>query len=416
MSGYSYTCVDRFLKYVSFDTQSNPESDSFPSTEKQKDLAKVLVDELLALGLSDAAMDEWGYVFATLPGNVDNKVPTIGLISHMDTSPDVSGKNVKTILHKKYNGGDIKLGNSGIVIKADENPDLAKQIGHDIITSDGTTLLGADDKAGIAEIFDAVSYFKQNPDVKHGPIKIAVTPDEEVGKGADHFDVEKFGADFAYTIDGESVGEIEDETFCADAVILTINGVNVHPGYAKNKMINSIKLASHIIEQLPKHSLSPETTEKREGYVHPHSFVGNEEETIVKFLIRDFTIDGLKAKENFLKEICHDVMAQYPKASYEFEIVEYYRNMKYQLDEEPRVVDYALEAVRRAGITPIKNAIRGGTDGARLSYMGLLTPNVFAGGHNFHSRQEYVSIQDMKKAVDVIINIVKIWEEKSRKD
>ena len=260
-----------------------------------------------------------------------------------------------------------------------------------------------------------VHYFQQNPDVKHGTVKIAVTPDEEVGKGADHFDVKYFGADFAYTIDGETVGEIEDETFCADSVILTINGVNVHPGYAKDKLVNSIKIASHIIEQLPKHTLSPETTDKREGYIHPHSFVGNEEKTVVKFLIRDFTLEGLKAKENLLKEICDNVMAHYPKVSFDFEIIEYYRNMKFQLDKEPKVVDYAIEAVRRAGISPIKSAIRGGTDGARLSYMGLLTPNVFAGGHNFHSRQEYVSVQDMHKAVEVIINIVKIWEEKSRR-
>ncbi|MBN1559720.1 peptidase T [candidate division KSB1 bacterium] len=410
----SFTCVERFYKYISYDTQSDPEATSFPSTEKQKVLARELVNELHELGLTDAMMDEWGYVYATLPSNTDIDVPTIGLIAHLDTSPDVSGKNVQPILHKNYQGGDLKLGDSGIVILESENPDLAHKIGHDIITSDGTTLLGADDKAGIAEIFDAIRYLQQNPAVKHGTIKIAVTPDEEVGKGADHFDVDRFGADFAYTIDGETVGEIEDETFCADAAVITIHGVNVHPGYAKNKMINSIKLACHIIEQLPKHTLSPETTDKREGYVHPHSFVGNEEKTVVKFLIRDFTVDGLKAKENFLKEICDDVMAHVPKASFDFEIVEYYRNMKYQLEKEPRVVDYALEAVRRAGVKPAKSAIRGGTDGARLSYMGLLTPNVFAGGHNFHSRQEYISIQDMKKAVEVIINIVKIWQEKSR--
>lgn len=412
MNDYKYTCVDRFLEYVKIDTQSDPESSSFPSTEKQKNLAKILVKELKELGLSDAAMDENGYVFATLPGNVDTDVPVIGLISHLDTSPDVSGKDVKTLLHKNYQGGDIKLGDSGIVIKADENPDLQKQVGNDIITADGSTLLGADDKAGIAEILDAVNYFVQNPNEKHGTIKVGITPDEEVGKGADFFDVKKFGADFAYTIDGESAGEVEDETFCADSVILTINGVNVHPGYAKDKMINSIKIASRVVEELPKHTLSPETTEGREGYVHPHSISGNEEKTVIKFLIRDFTVDGLKEKENLLREIAHDVLGHYPKASYDFEVIEYYRNMKYKLDEEPRVMEYALEAVKRSGLTPVKHAIRGGTDGARLSYMGLLTPNIFAGGHNFHSRQEYVSIQDMQKAVDVIINLVKVWEEK----
>lgn len=413
MSNYTYTCVDRFLKYVTYDTQSDPESNTFPSTEKQKLLGAVLVDELRQLGLSGAAMDEWGYVTATLPANTKNKVPTIGLISHLDTSPDVSGKDVKPVFHRNYRGGDISL-RSGIVIKANENPDLEKQVGHDIITTDGTTLLGADNKAGIAEIFDAVNYFLQHPEVKHGTVKIAITPDEEVGKGAEHFNVQKFGADFAYTIDGESVGEIEDETFCADSIILTIYGVNVHPGYAKNRMINSIKVASHIIEQLPKHTLSPETTEKREGYVHPHSINGNEEKTVVKFLVRDFTVDGLKEKENFIKEICAAAISHYPGASYEFEVVEYYRNMKYKLDEEPRVVEYALEAVARAGLTPVKHAIRGGTDGARLSYVGLLTPNIFAGGHNFHSRQEYVSVQDMQKAVDVIVQLVSLWEEKSR--
>jgi len=283
MSDIDHTCVDRFLKYVTYDTQSDPESDTFPSTEKQKQLAKVLVEELKEMGLHDAALDEWGYVTATLPGTVEG-VPTIGLICHMDTSPDVSGKDVKPIFHEKYKGGDIVLGESGIVIKESENPDLQKQVGNDIITADGTTLLGADDKAGIAEIFDAVRYFTTHPEIKRGTIKVAVTPDEEIGKGADHFDVEKFGADFAYTVDGESVGEVEDETFCADSVILTVNGVNVHPGYAKGRMVNSIKIASAIIDQLPKHTLSPETTEKREGYVHPHSITGNEEKTVVKSL------------------------------------------------------------------------------------------------------------------------------------
>ncbi len=413
MSEINYTCVDRFLKYVAYDTQSDPESETFPSTEKQKVLANTLVEELKDIGLQDVELDNWGYVTGTLPGNTEN-VPTIGLICHMDTSPDVSGKDVKPKIHKGYKGGDIVLGDSGIVIKEEENPDLQKQIGNDIITSDGTTLLGADDKAGIAEIFDALNYFITHPEVKHGTIKVAVTPDEEVGKGADHFDVEKFGAEFAYTIDGESAGEVEDETFCADSVILTVNGVNVHPGYAKDRMVNSIKLASAIIDQLPKHALSPETTEKRQGYIHPHYFSGNEENTTVKFLIRDFTVEGLKEKENMLKEICDTVLAHYPKASFDFEIKEYYRNMKYKLEEAPEVVDVALQAVERAGLTPLRHAIRGGTDGARLSYMGLPTPNVFAGGHNFHSKQEYISIQDMQKAVDVIINIVKIWEEKSR--
>ena len=296
---------------------------------------------------------------------------------------------------------------------ASENSDLAHQIGHDIITSDGTTLLGADNKAGIAEIFDAIYFLVNNPDVKHGTIKVAVTPDEEIGKGADLFDVEKFGADYAFTIDGETLGEVEDETFCADAVTLTIHGVNAHPGYAKNKMVNSVKIAAEILEQLPKDSLSPETTEKREGYVHPTSIEGNEEKTVIKFLVRDFAVEGLKEKEHFLDLLSDNVLTRYPKAMMDFEVKEFYRNMKYKLDKDPKVVDFALEAVERAGIKPVKNIIRGGTDGARLSYMGLLTPNIFTGGHNFHSKQEWISVQDMQKAVDVIINLVQVWEEKA---
>lgn len=412
MNTYPFTCVERFLKYVRFDTQSDPESRTTPSTEKQKLLAAALVTELKQLGLTDAAMDDNGYVTATLPANSEKSVPVIGLIAHMDTSPDVSGNDVKPMIHRNYQGGDIVLGQSGVVIRAAENPLLSQLVGHDIITSDGSTLLGADDKAGIAEIFDALAYFVANPQVKHGKIRVAITPDEEIGKGADHFDVQAFGADAAYTIDGESPGEVEDETFCADSVTLTIKGVNVHPGYAKNKMVNSIKIAAEIIEHLPKHTLSPETTAGREGYVHPHSISGNEEQTIIKFLIRDFAAEGLKEKENFLKEIAEGVLAAHPKASYDFQVTEFYRNMKYKLAKDPRVVDYAMEAVRRAGLTPVRHAIRGGTDGARLCYMGLLTPNIFAGGHNFHSRTEYISVQDMQKAVEVIIELVKLWEEK----
>ena len=414
MSEISYTCLDRFLSYVKYDTQSAEEAKTFPSTEKQKELGKVLVEELKQLGLKDAEIDENGYVMASLPGNVGHDVPAIGLIAHMDTSPDVSGKDVNPIIHKNYQGGDIKLGESDVVIKADDNPALAENNGNDIITSDGTTLLGADNKAGIAEIFDALHHLITHPEIKHGDIKVAVTPDEEVGRGADYFDVKKFGADFAYTIDGETLGEVEDETFCADSVTLTVKGVNVHPGYAKGKLVNAIKIASDIIERLPKDSMSPETTEKREGYVHPHVMTGNVEQATIKWLIRDFTVEALKEKEKYLKELCNEVFQKYPKASFDFKIDEYYRNMKYKLDEDPRVVNYALEAVERAGLKPIKTLIRGGTDGARLSYMGLLTPNIFTGGHNFHSKQEWISVQDMQKAVDVIVELVKVWNEKSQ--
>lgn len=408
-----YTCLDRFLRYVVVDTQSDPESTSFPSTEKQKAFAQLLAEELRQIGLKDVTVTEWGYVTGTLPATTAQSVPVIGLIAHMDTSPDVSGDNVKPMIHRNYQGGDIRLGKSGVTINEADHPHLKELIGHDIITSDGATLLGADDKAGIAEIFDALHYLISHPEIKHGTIKVAITPDEEVGKGADHFDVAAFGADFAYTVDGETAGEVEDETFCADSVILTINGVNVHPGYAKNKMVNSVKIASSIVMQLPRHALSPETTEDREGYIHPHYVSGNEEKTVVKFLIRDFTIDGLKEKEGFLKEIIESTIVHYPGSSHDFQVVEYYRNMKYKLNEDSRVVEYALEAVRRAGLTPQRQAIRGGTDGARLCYMGLLTPNLFAGGHNFHSRQEFISVQDMQKAVDVIIHLVSIWAEKA---
>ncbi|MDZ7724854.1 MAG: peptidase T [candidate division KSB1 bacterium] len=413
MKDQDYTCVERFLKYITFDTQSSEESDTVPSTEKQKKLGKVLVEELKEMGLQDAHMDNNGYVMASLAGNVDHAVPAIGLIAHLDTSPDVSGKDVKAVTHENYSGGDIKL-KDGVVIPEGENPELARNKGSNIITSDGTTLLGADNKAGIAEIFDAVQVLLDHPEIKHGDIKIAVTPDEEIGKGADHFDIEKFGADYAYTIDGESAGEIEDETFCADAVNMTITGVNVHPGYAKNRLINAVKIASEIINLLPKDSMSPETTEDREGYVHPHVMQGNVETASIKWLIRDFTVEGLKEKEAYLKKLSDDVMSSYPQARMNFEVQEFYRNMKYKLNEEPRVVDYALEAVERAGIKSIRNLIRGGTDGARLSYEGLLTPNVFTGGHNFHSRQEWISVKDMKKAVDVILNLVQIWAEKSK--
>jgi tripeptide aminopeptidase len=410
----NYTCLDRFLKYVTFDTQSAEESNTFPSTEKQKILGEYLVKELKALGMDNVSMDKNGYVMATLPSNTDKEVPVIGLIAHLDTSPDVSGKDVKALIHENYQGQDLVLSDSPpVVISVEENPQLGEKIGHDIVTADGKTLLGADNKAGIAEIIDAMHTLINHPEIKHGTIKVAVTPDEEVGKGADHFDIQAFGADYAYTIDGETLGEIEDETFCADSVTLTITGVNVHPGYAKNKLVNSIKIACEIINQLPKDRLSPETTEKREGYIHPNSISGSVEESTVKLLIRDFTVEGLKEKEKDLKELCDTVMSSYAKAKIDFEVTEYYRNMKYMLDKEPHVVDYAMEAIKRAGLEPIRNLIRGGTDGARLSYEGLLTPNIFTGGHNFHSRQEWISVQDMQKAVDTIVELVQVWHEKS---
>ncbi len=412
-NNYKFICVDRFLKYVKYDTQSDEESTSFPSTEKQKILSNDLAKELKELGLEDAHVDEWGYVIATLPSNTNKNVPVIGFISHVDTSPAVSGANVNPMVRKNYQGGDIKLENDNQVIRAHENPDLANMIGHDIITTDGNTLLGADNKAGVAEIVDAVNYLLTHPELKHGTIKICFTPDEEVGRGTEKFDVKKFGAQYAYTVDGQSRGEVETETFSADGVTIKFIGKNIHPGYAKGQMINSLKVAADFIERLPKDSLSPETTEKREGYVHCTTINGNEEATILKFIIRDFEASKLKEYEDFLKKLAEESTKQFPGSKMEFEVVEQYRNMKEILDKYPKVSEYAIQAMKNLDIEPIMNPIRGGTDGSRLSFMGLPTPNIFAGEHAYHSKVEWVSIQDMEMAVRVIIEICKIWEEKS---
>ncbi len=412
-ANYKFTCVDRFLKYVKYDTQSDEESESFPSTAKQKILSQDLADELKALGLKDAGMDEWGYVMATLPSNTDKKVDPVAFIAHVDTSPAVTGLNVNPVIRKNYQGGDIKLENGGWVIKEDENPDLKNMIGYDIITTDGSTLLGADNKAGVAEIVDAVNYFLTHPEVKHGDIKICFTPDEEVGRGTEKIDLKKLGAKYAYTIDGSSRGELETETFSADAVVIKFYGKNIHPGYAKNVMINSIKMASLFIDSLPKDGLSPETTEGREGYVHCGSFNGNEELTTLKFIIRDFEADKLKEYEEFLKKLAEETVEKFPGARMEFQVIEQYRNMKEVLDRNPQVTEYAIEAMNRLGIKPIMHPIRGGTDGSRLSFMGLPTPNIFAGEHSFHSQIEWVAIQDMHMAVKTIVEVAKVWEEKA---
>ncbi|MFO7447531.1 MAG: peptidase T [Ignavibacteriaceae bacterium] len=411
---YKFTCVDRFLKYVKYDTQSDEESSSFPSTEKQKILLKDLAKELKAMGLKDAHMDEWGYVMATLPSNTDKNVPVIGFISHADTSPAVTGENVNPQIHKNYQGGDIKLINDpNQVIKAADNPDLKDMIGFDIITTDGTTLLGADNKAGVAEIMDAVNYFLTHPEVKHGTIKICFTPDEEVGRGTEKFDVKKFGAKYAYTVDGQTRGEVEYESFSADAVIIKIHGKNIHPGYAKGKMVNSLKAAAALLESLPKERLSPETTEAREGYIHCTTMNGMEELTTLKFIIRDFETAKLKEYENLLEELTKKAVEKFPGARYEFEVFEQYRNMREVLDNHPQVINFAREAMDRLNIKPISRPIRGGTDGSRLSFMGLPTPNIFAGEHSYHSKLEWVSIQDMEMAVKVIVEICRVWEEKS---
>lgn len=410
---YNFTCVERFLQYVKIDTQSDENSKTFPSTEKQKDLARLLVQELKEMGIENAEMDEWGYVTATIKSNVNKKIPVIAFISHMDTSPAVSGKNVKPIIHKNYQGGDIKLPNENVIIYENENPDLKELISSDIITADGTTLLGADNKAGVAEIMDAVNYLLTHPEVEHGTIKICFTPDEEVGRGTEKFDVKKFGADYAYTVDGQTRGEVEIETFSADGITITFHGKNIHPGYAKGIMINSIKAASFFINLLPKEFLSPETSENKEGYVHCFSIEGNEEKTVLKFIIRDFETKKLKEYEKLLINNCEETLKYFPGLRFTTERVEQYRNMKEVLNHHPKVYEYAIEAVERIGIKPKLNVIRGGTDGARLSFMGLPTPNIFAGEHSFHSKTEWVAVDDMKLAVKTIVEISKIWAEKS---
>jgi tripeptide aminopeptidase len=411
---YKFTCVDRFLKYVKYDTQSDEDSTSFPSTEKQKILSNDLAEELKNMGLKDAHMDEYGYVMATLPANTAKNVSPIGFIAHVDTSPAVTGAGVNPVIHKNYKGGDIKLPKDpSQVILESENPDLKNMKGFDIITTDGTTLLGADNKSGVAEIMDAVNYWLTHPEVKHGPIKICFTPDEEVGRGTEKFDVKKFGAKYAYTVDGQSRGEVESETFSADGVNIKIHGKNIHPGYAKGIMVNAIRVASEFIESLPKDKLSPETTDGREGYVHCTSFNGNEELATLKFIIRDFETAKLKEYENLLKNLAEKTVKKYPAAKLDFEVVEQYRNMKEILVKHSQVTDYAIQAMKNLKIEPIMHPIRGGTDGSRLSFMGLPCPNIFAGEHSFHSKVEWVAIQDMEMAVRVIIEIAKIWEEKS---
>ncbi len=408
----NHTVTERFLKYVKIDTQSDPESSTCPSTEKQKHLGLVLVQELLAIGISDAHMDEDGYVYATIPSTTVKKVPVICFCSHMDTSPDCSGKDVNPQVHKVYDGKDIVLPNDKTqIIKISEHPSLLKQKGNGLITSDGTTLLGADNKAGIAEIMDAASHLMKHPEIKHGIIKILFTPDEEIGRGADKVNIKKLGADYAYTIDGEELGHIENETFSADMLTIKIHGVSTHPGFAKNKMESAIKIASEIIAALPKDKMSPESTEKKEPFVHPISVSGGIEETTIQFIIRAFDEAGLKSQENFLRNLTDLIIKKYPNSKNEIVVKEQYRNMKQVLDKKPEIVNNAMEAIRRSGIEPILSSIRGGTDGSRFSYMGLPCPNIFAGEHAFHSKHEWISIQDMQKVVETIVNLCVIWEE-----
>ncbi len=411
MTNYNYTVEERFKKYVQIDTTADPNSTTFPSSMKEKDLAKVLVEELLEMGLNDAYMDEWGYVFATIPSTSSKSdIPTICFCSHMDTAPDCSGTNVKPIVHRKWDGSPIILPDDTTqVITKENHPYLKERIGDDIITASGLTLLGADDKAGVAIIMDLANYLVKHTEIEHGDIRILFTPDEEVGRGVEKLDMKKLNADYGYTLDGGELGSIEDETFSADAVTITIHGVSAHPGYAKGKMVNAMKVAGEFLAALPKNEWSPETTEDREGFVHPTSITGIMEKVTVSFIVRDHITAKLEEYETRLKSILDKVVTQYPGVTSEFEVTEQYRNMKDVLDGVPFVTQYAIQAMEEAGVTPRPMLIRGGTDGSRLSFMGLPCPNIFTGEMGIHSKHEYVSVQDMQKAVNTLVKLVQVW-------
>jgi tripeptide aminopeptidase len=411
---YSFTAAERFMRYVQVDTQSDPQSSASPTTEKQKDLGRILAAELKQMGIEDAHMDDFGYVYATIPSTTDKQVPVICFCAHVDTAPDCSGTGVKPILHTNYQGQDIVLPDDPTqVLRPGEYPYLQRLTGHDIITASGTTLLGSDDKAGVAEIMDLAHFLMSNKQVKHGTIKILFTPDEEVGKGTAHVDLKKLGADFGYTLDGGEVGSLEDETFSADGVQVVIHGVIAHPGYAKDKMVNAMKIAGEILAALPKDRLSPESTEGKRGFIHPVRVEGIAEKCTIDFIIRDFETEGLSKKEDYLRTQIEERMRIYPRATFEFIVTEQYRNMKEILDVNPHVVDFAKEAIARAGLELKMESIRGGTDGSRLSFMGLPCPNLFAGEQAIHSKLEFISVQDMNKAVETMVHLVCICEEKS---
>jgi tripeptide aminopeptidase len=414
--------LDRFLSYARIWTTSDEASETTPSSACQWDLARLLESELRDVGLDDVHLDDSGYVYGRLPERLPagssrtGQIPTVGLVAHMDVSPQVSGRNVKPIVHAQYDGGPIALpGAPDVVLTPEDDPPLGECVGLDVVTSDGTTLLGADDKAGIAVIMTALETLQRHPEIEHGPIAAAFTVDEEIGRGVDKFDLERFGAEVAYTIDGSGVGEIEDETFCADTMIVTVRGRNVHPGYAKGKLVNSMKVAADLLTRLPKDRLSPETTDGRDGYVHPHALEGNEERTVIRLLIRDFTVQGLEALEAMIRRQATAVERSYPGSTIAIEVKPSYRNMKVVLDRRPEATAFAVEAIRGAGLPVIRKPVRGGTDGARLSFMGLPTPNLFAGGHNFHSKREWVAVQHMERSVEVVLRLVGIWAERGER-
>jgi tripeptide aminopeptidase len=406
------TVLDRFLRYVRYDTQSDESSTTYPSTSKQLVLLNDLARELRELGLADATVDDYGYVMATIPATTTRTVPTIGFIAHVDTSPEMPGANVMPLVHRRYDGRDLVLpGDPTAILRARDIPELADRIGDDIVTASGTTLLGADNKAGVAEIVSAAAYLMAHPDIPHGPVRLAFTPDEEVGRGTQHFDVQRFGAQCAYTMDGGTRGELEFESFSADAMTVTFHGFNTHPGYARGRMVNAIKAAAAFIDRLPRDTMSPETTDGHDGFVHPYVVHAGVERTSVRLIVRDFVTAGLREKESLLEELAREAAEVYPGTRVEMRIEEQYRNMREVLDRHPVVVEHARAAIRAAGVEPRTQPIRGGTDGSRLSFMGLPTPNIFAGEHNFHSRLEWVSVQDMEKAVEVIVHLARIWAD-----
>jgi tripeptide aminopeptidase len=411
---YTFTAAQRFLEYVQIDTQSDPQSNSYPTTEKQKDLSKLLVAQLLEIGITDAHTDVYGYVYGTIPSNTTKIVDTICFCSHVDTAPDCSGTNVKPILHTHYDGKDIVLPDDVTqVLSMQTSPYLKNHIGHSIITASGNTLLGSDDKAGVAIIMDMANFLIQHPEIKHGKIRILFTPDEEVGKGTAKVDMQKLGAKYGYTLDGGEAGSLEDETFSADGVTVTIHGVIAHPGYAKGKLVNALKIAGEVLAALPKDRLAPEVTDGKDGFVHPTHIEGIAEKASIGFIIRDFVDAGLTEKEAFLEGIVKEVVSKHIGATYEFKVQEQYRNMKKVLDTCPFVVDYAKKAIERTGLNVLMESIRGGTDGSRLSYMGLPCPNIFTGMQNIHSKLEWIGVKDMNLAVQTLVHLSAIWEEEA---
>lgn len=412
---YQNTTAERLMRYVQVDTQSDPQATSFPSTEKQKDLAKILVQELLDLGIADAEMDQYGYVFATIPATSDKtNIPVLCFCSHMDTAPDCSGTHVKPILHKAWNGSPIVLPDDpSQIITVEQHPYLKERIGDDIITASGTTLLGADDKAGVAIIMDFAQYIMANPSISHGKIRILFTPDEEVGRGVEQLDMKKLGADFGYTLDGGERGALEGDTFSADSATVILHGISAHPGYAKGKMVNALKIAADFLARLPKDEWSPESTEDDQGFVHPLHIDGIAEKVTIQFIVRNHKTAILAEYEARLEQLVKDTIADYPGSKYEIIIKEQYRNMREILDQNPQVMAYAAEAMELAGVKPHTALVRGGTDGSRLSFMGLPCPNLFTGEMAIHGKHEYVSVQDMNKAVDTLVQLVQVWERKS---